>query len=127
MIPGMTPAVTVRQALEAARRAGVDFATAWPQVLDSIQDDAWREALAQTAGTWKRAYVLEPVTDGDRAIDVLSRGLAGELANLDAADHCPVCDNLVVQRQRKGVPRVYCSHACQRIANGRRELLDVAA
>jgi hypothetical protein len=123
----MLPPVRVREVLEASRRAGLPFGEAWFTVLDSIEDEKWREALAQTANTWRRAYLLEPPTECDRAVDVLSRGLAGELANLDAPGHCPVCDNVVERGVRERREKTYCSHACQRIANGRRELLDVAA
>jgi hypothetical protein len=58
---------------------------------------------------------------------MLSRGVASELASLDAPSRCPVCDGVVVDGPRTRVPKVYCSRACQRLANGRRELLDVAA
>ena len=61
----------------------------------------------------------------DLAIDQLSRGLTGELANLDAATHCPVCDEVVV-REGRGA-KVYCSTRCSKITAGRRDLLDVAA
>jgi hypothetical protein len=127
MMRGHVPSGHGPTGLEAPRRAGVPFGIAWPQVLESVRDEAWREALCQTAGSWRRAFDLEPPQASDAAIDLLSRGFANELADLDAADHCPVCDDVVVQRQRKGMPRVYCSRACQRIANGRRELLDAAA
>jgi hypothetical protein len=46
--------------------------------------------LSRTAGTWTRAYPLEPATLGDSALDAVSRGIAGELPNLDADDRCPV-------------------------------------
>lgn len=110
MMPGMSPAVQVRRTLEAARRAGVPFGDAWYQALQTIADERWAEALAQTSDTWRRAYALEPRRHGDVAIDLLSRGLAGELANLDADTRCPVCDG-VVQQPVKGQQRVYCSSA----------------
>jgi hypothetical protein len=69
---------------------------------------------------------LEPPTDRDRAIDQLSRGVAGELAGLDADPRCPVCDQVVDQAGARR-ERVYCSTRCSKTAAGRRELLDVAA
>jgi hypothetical protein len=107
--------------LTAARESGVSFGDAWPTVLDSIGDERWREALAQTAGTWKRAYMLEPPTAADVAVDFLSRGIAGELSDLDAVAHCPVCDAEVVPVLR-GAAKVFCSHRCKRIADARRDL-----
>lgn len=123
----MLPPVQVRQVLEASRRAGVPFGEAWPAVLESVEDERWREALSQTSNTWRRAYLLEPPTECDRAVDVLSRGLAGELAALDAAAHCPVCDRPVEPGPRTRRDRVYCSTRCLKIASSRREVLDVAA
>ena len=121
----VNPAVTVREVLEAARRAGVPFPAAWHTAINEITDKKWAEALAQTSNTWRRAYQLEPPTDRDRAIDQLSRRLTGELADLDAAMRCPVCDEVVV-RDGRGA-KVYCSTRCSKIAFGRREVLDVAA
>jgi hypothetical protein len=43
--------VTVREALEAARRAGLDFPTVWFAVLETVEDERWREALSQTSNT----------------------------------------------------------------------------
>ena len=60
----MNPAVTVREALDAARRAGVPFPTAWHTALAEITDAHWADALAQTSNAWRRAYQLEPPTVG---------------------------------------------------------------
>jgi hypothetical protein len=124
----MLPPVQVRQTLEAARRAGVPFGVAWHAAVAEVVDERWAEALAQTSNTWRRAYVLEPASEGDVAIDMLSRGLADELASLDAQSHCVVCDAVIVSRGRR--PRreqFYCSSRCRKTAANRRELLDVAA
>jgi hypothetical protein len=122
------PPVRVREVLEAARRSGVPFGQAWPAALDAVEDDRWLEALAQTAGTWKRAYALEPVTTGETAIDLLSRGLAGELANLEALAHCPVCDARIRPQKWARREQVYCSSRCLKVAWGRSHpKVDVAA
>jgi hypothetical protein len=91
-----------------------------------IEDERWLEALAQTAGAWKRAYALEPVTAGEAAISMLSRGVAEELAALDTQMHCRVCDQ-VVDQARTRRERIHCSTRCLNVAAGHRELLDAAA
>ncbi len=122
------PPVRVREVLEAARRAGVPFADAWPAALDAIDDVRWLEALAQTANTWRRAYVLEPVTAGETAIDLLSRGPAGELADLGVLARCPVCDMRIVPHPRARRETVYCSNRCLKAAwNRSHPKVDVAA
>jgi hypothetical protein len=123
----MLPPARVREILQAARRASVPFGQAWPAALAAVTDERWAETVAQTAATWRRCYELEPPTRRDIAVDTLSRGLAGELADLDALGRCPVCDGRVVQHPRARVPRVYCSETCRKIASARRERLDVAA
>jgi hypothetical protein len=129
----MLPPVRVREVLEASRRAGVPFGDAWHRVLDSVEGDRWRGALAETASTWPRAYTLEPLTAGDLALDLVSRGLANELADLDAPARCPECGG-VVPASRSRRERVYCSRACSRVVTDRhrhgrhsRRELDVAA
>jgi hypothetical protein len=68
----------------------------------------------------------EPPSEGDRAIDTLSRGVAGELANLGANGRCPICDSVVVPVPRDGA-KVYCSSRCLKVAHARREPLEAAA
>jgi hypothetical protein len=96
-------------------RAGLPFCDVWPAVLDSVADERWREAISQTAGPWKRAYALEPPPDEERAIDLLSRGVAGELTDLDARSHCPVCDES--SSPPCGARRAYWSTRCVKIAS----------
>lgn len=62
----------LRRELEEARRAGVDFDSAWDAALRSIPWPGdgetrrwWREALAETREEWARAYRGEPSPVGD--------------------------------------------------------------
>jgi hypothetical protein len=73
------------------------------------------------------ADTLEPVGRGEAAIDLLSRGLAGERADLDAGAHSPICDEVIVPRPHARVEQVYCSAVCRKTAAARRELVEVAA
>lgn len=116
----MNPAVTVREVLEASRRAGFPFGAAWPHALEQIDDDEWLAALTATAVTWARAYRRAPVRAPEAALDLMARGDAGELVELDALPRCPVCDN-VVRGQPHAPAATYCSRACQKHAADRRD------
>ena len=56
---------------------------------------------------------------------MLSRGVADEIAALDADTRCPICDQRVDQAGTRR-ERIYCSARCLKAAHARRELLKVA-
>jgi hypothetical protein len=116
------PPVLVREALERARSAGVDFTAAWPAALEAVTDEHWLDALASTAKACATRYDREPATAPDLAVDLLARGDAGELVDLNGRPHCLVCDTAFDPPPR-GREKLYCGRSCQRIANGRREQL----
>ena len=71
-IPADLPALErVRHVLELARRAGLDFAGAWPLATQQIPAE-WAEAIPQTRDGWQRAYEREPATKAERAAALLA-------------------------------------------------------
>jgi len=74
-IPGDLPALErVRHVLELARRAGLDFAGAWPLALAQLPAE-WAEAVPQTREGWQRAFEREPASTAERAVAALLDGL----------------------------------------------------
>ena len=62
----------------------------------------------------------------ERALDLVARGDAGELVDLDAPLRCPTCGNTFEPHPRAPVA-IYCSRRCQKRAADRRDREHVAA
>jgi len=77
-LPPDLPALErVRLVLELARRAGLDFACAWPLAVAQLPAE-WADAVPQTREGWQRAFEREPATPSEVA--------AGALVNIVGVD-----------------------------------------
>ncbi len=61
----------VRTVLEAHRRAGAPFETAWLRAVAWVHDPQMRCALSATVESWAAAYDGRPSTRGEDAVTIL--------------------------------------------------------
>jgi hypothetical protein len=117
----------VRTELAGHRAAGAPFDHAWPAALDQALDgddgQVWLDVLHGTRFAWAAAYERRPATRAERALELMQDPDAQ--TDPDALERiCEFCDGPIPARKRN-VAR-YCSHVCQRAANGRRPMSAAA-
>jgi len=122
-----TPPEALRASLTAERDSGRPFAHAWPPALTHAlgsaetddERDAWTGALEATRRAWETAYAHQDAPACERALATL--GCDPERTVKLATADGRICDKCggPIPAAKDGRAR-YCSHACQRAANGRR-------
>ncbi len=120
-----TPPARLRELLVEERGRGAAFADAWPRALESSLAGAresaeWCRALEDTRVSWQGAYGYVAAPKRERALAALGGDpeRVVELAPVIASGVCAHCGGPVPPARRRGA--LYCSHPCQRAANGRR-------
>lgn len=97
---------------------------AWPATLAALsaaEQREWLEALEDTAGAWHDAYSGRRASRAQRALSVVGDDPERDVPTLepDAWQRvCASCGEPIPEARRPSA--VYCGHACQRAANGRR-------
>lgn len=111
----------VREQLAARRSAGAPFDLAWRAVVPD--DPEWSEVLDATRHGWRAAYERRPVTLAELALRVVGedpeRTVPVDELLVDAIGQrlCARCSGPIPAGKRPQAR--YCSHRCQRAANGR--------
>lgn len=122
------PAV-LRSLLVDAQARGMKFDDAWPAAVANTLSgradrDEWRAVFAATRLEWQEAFTSRPVRRRLRALIALDDP---ERVPLEASAivlriplgerPCHHCGQLIATTKKRTAR--YCSHACQRAANGR--------
>ena len=112
----MTPLSAVLAELTAARVAGTPFDAAWTYALEAVTERDWRDALQATRDEWRDAYEGEPATPQLVALQAVAVDPDREPVP-EPASGCTFCGEPIPAGRKRSAR--YCSHACQRAANGR--------
>lgn len=110
--------VQLREALDAARRAGVDFEAAWAVALNDISGE-WLEVFRAHEPHWRDAYERLPATRRLRAVRVVASDEDADLELVPiGAGFCRRCEQpLPPPHSKQGRERLYCSDRCRRAAS----------